>query len=194
VAAGSGSPSSPPPPPPDETPKPRDFTRILRNDLHARDMELGLSRSGPLVTAAHQAASPDIGPDVGTATIEVESDASGALVAVRVLDASGDAGPWQAVAAEIRRLMASKPLRVPSGSRGVRADLRIVVERVLPSGEKTAVKRGAAPDETCDTTGGGRRCVAGMPGGVGGTWGDVSNIGARRSRVVHVQLVGEALL
>jgi hypothetical protein len=32
-----------------------------------------------------------------------------------------------------------------------------------------------------------------MPG-AGGTWGDLSNIGARRSRVVHVQLLDEILL
>jgi hypothetical protein len=170
-----------------------DFARRLSDDMRAQDVALGHGIAGPLVSAAHDAASPNIAPDVGTATIEIESDASGQVVAAHVVDASGDRARWDDVAERIRRSMADKRLRVPAGARGVRAHVRIVAERTLPSGERTSIHAGAAPDEVCEGSGATRRCTAGMPG-AGGTWGDVTNIGAKRSRVVHVQLLDEALL
>lgn len=177
----------------DESARGGDFARRLSDDMRAHDVATGHSIAGPLVTAAHDAASPNVAPDVGSATIEIESDASGVVVAARVVDASGDRARWDDVAEQIRRTMAHKPLRVPAGARGVRAHVRIVAERTLPSGERTSIHSGAAPDEVCDGSGPTRRCTAGLPG-AGGTWGDVTNFGAARSRVVHVQLLDEALL
>lgn len=182
-----------PPPSADELGRNGDFARRLSDDMRAHDVATGHSIAGPLVSAAHEAASPRLAPDVGSATIEIDSDASGAVIAARVVDASGDRARWDDVAEEIRRSMAHKPLRVPAGAHGVRAHVRIVAERTLPSGERTSVRPGAAPDEVCDDSGPTRRCGAGMPG-AGGTWGDVTNFGAKRSRVVHVQLLDEALL
>jgi hypothetical protein len=177
----------------DESARNGDFARRLSDDMRAQDVATGHSIAGPLVSAAHEAASPRIAPDVGSATIEIEADASGEVVGAHVVDASGDPAGWEDVAAEIRRSMAHKRLRVPAGARGVRAHVRIVAERSLPSGERTSVRPGAAPDEVCESSGPTRRCTAGMPG-AGGTWGDLSNIGAKRSRVVHVQLLDEMLL
>jgi hypothetical protein len=177
----------------DEEARSGDFARRLSEDMRAQDVATGHSIAGPLVTAAHEAASPRLAPDVGSATIEIESDASGEVVAARVVDASVDRARWEDVAEEIRRSMAHRPLRVPAGARGVRAHVRIVAERTLPSGERTPVHSGAAPDEACDGSGPTRRCTAGMPG-AGGTWGDITNIGAKRSRIVHVVLLDEALL
>lgn len=191
VATASSAPR--PPPSAEEAAKNGDFGRRLSDDMRAHDVATGHSIAGPLVTAAHDAASPNVAPDVGTATIEIESDASGQVVAARVVDASGDRARWDDVADQIRRSMANKRLRVPSGARGVRAHVRIVAERTLPSGERTSVRPGAAPDEVCDGSGPTRRCTAGMPG-AGGTWGDVTNFGTKRSRIVHVQLLDEALL
>jgi hypothetical protein len=192
VPASSTAPR--PPPSAAEWERGGDFARRLSEDVHASEVATGHSIAGPLVSAAHEAASPRIAPDVGTATIEIESDASGEVVSAHVVDSSGDRAQWEDVAAQIRRSMAHKPLRVPAGAHGVRAHVRIVAERTLPSGERTTVHPGAAPDDVCDNSGPTRRCTAGMPGGAGGTWGDVTNIGAKRSRVVHVQLLDEALL
>ncbi len=191
VATASSAPR--PPPSVDEWARGGDFARRLSDDMRAHDVAKGHSIGGPLVSAAHQAASPNVAPDVGTATIEIEADASGEVVAARVVEASGDRAQWEDVAEQIRRSMAHKPLRVPAGARGLRAHVRIVAERTLPSGERTSIHSGAAPDEVCDGSGPTRRCTAGMPG-AGGTWGDVTNFGAKRSRVVHVQLLDEALL
>jgi hypothetical protein len=182
-----------PPPSADEWVRGGDFARRLSDDMRAHDLATGHSIAGPLVTAAHEAASPRVAPDVGRATIEIDSDASGEVVAARVVDASTDRARWEDVAEQIRRSMAHKRLRVPSGARGVRAHVRIVAERTLPSGEHTSFDPAAAPEEVCDRSGPTRRCGAGMPG-AGGTWGDVTNFGAKRSRIVHVQLLDEALL
>lgn len=182
-----------PPPSADEWARGGEFGRRLSDDMRAHDVATGHSIAGPLVSAAHEAASPNVAPDVGTATIEIEADASGEIVAAHVVDASSDRARWEDVAEQIRRSMAHKPLRVPAGARGVRAHVRIVADRTLPSGERTSVHAGAAPDEVCDGSGPTRRCVAGMPG-AGGTWGDVTNFGAKRSRIVHVQLLDEVLL
>jgi hypothetical protein len=174
------------------TPSPDGISRMLREDLQARDVAMGLGASGPLITAAHDAATPDIAPDVGAATLEIESDATGRITSARVVDATANAADWNEVAQRIVRLMASKPLRVAPGARGVRARLRIVAERSLPAGEKRQARSGATRDSDCDTSGGERRCTAGLPAGVSGTWGDLSNIGAKRSRAVRVQLLGES--
>jgi len=192
VASASSAPR--PPPSAEEYARNSDFARRLSDDMRAHDLATGHSIAGPLVSAAHDAASPNVAPEVGSATIEIESDASGQIVAAHVVEASADRAQWDDVAEKIRRSMANKRLRVPVGARGVRAHVRIVAERTLPSGERTQTRPGAAPDEVCDSSGPTRRCGAGMPAGAGGTWGDVTNFGARRSRVVHVQLLDEALL
>ena len=72
VALGSGPPSSSPSPidssRPAGSPSPE---RLLRDALDAHDRALGLGSEGPLVSAAHEAASPAFAPDVGSATLEI---------------------------------------------------------------------------------------------------------------------------
>lgn len=170
----------------------RAIERSIRESLTARDVELGLGRAGPLVSAAHDAASSPEAPEIGTTILEVESDAAGNVVAIR-----SDDRAWSQVAAAVVRRMAGKPLRVRTGARGVRARVRIVAERALPAGGHTSASPGAVPDDVaggskaCVGQGVTRRCIAGMPVGVTGSAGDTSNIGAHPTRVVHVQLVAE---
>ncbi len=166
----------------------------VRGPSDARDRAMGLGAAGAFVSVAHDAASPSLAPDVGTATLEIECDATGTAVSARVVSADGDLGAWNDVARELVRLATSKRAKLPHGARGLRAQLRIVAERALPSGEKRTIGAGAAPDDVCEGTGLNRRCTAGMPVGVGGTWGDLANIGAKRSRVVHVRVIDEAAL
>jgi hypothetical protein len=167
---------------------------MLRAPLDARDRAMGLGAAGPLVSVAHDAASPSLAPDVGTATLEIECDATGKAVTARVLYADAELGAWDDVAKALLRLAADKRVHLPRGAHGLRAQLRIVAERALPSGEKRTASAGAAPDDVCDGTGVNRRCAAGMPTGVSGTWGDLANIGAKRSRIVHVRVVDEEAL
>ena len=171
----------------------------IQGELAARDRELGLSRASPLVTAAHEAASPSIAPDEGSATFEIQSDETGRVVSARLVSFGSDTSAWNDVGRAIVTAMASdaKRLRLPPGARGLRARLQITAQRVLPGGEKHSYAPGAVPDDVagggsgCVQNGNTRKCIAGSPAGASGTLGDLSNIGQKRSRVVHVELLGE---
>ncbi|HEY8092045.1 MAG TPA: hypothetical protein VIF09_29490 [Polyangiaceae bacterium] len=173
--------------------------RILRDGLDAHDRALGLGRAGPLVSAAHEASSPSVAPDVGAATLDVESDATGKVLSARVVSGSPDASAWTGVARELVRLMASRSVRVPADARGLRTRLRIVAERTSPSGGGYATSAGGVPDDACvgradPRLGGlGRKCLTGMPTGGKQTL-DLSDVGAKPSRVVHVQVLSESVL
>jgi hypothetical protein len=177
-----------------------EIDRALRLGLAARDMELGLGASGPLVSAAHEAAS--MAPDVGAATLDIDVDGTGKVVTARVVTVSDDRAGWNAMAEEIVRIASGKTVHVRAGSRGVRARLRIVAERVPPAGTKRTSSAGAVPDDVaggmdgkaCDGEGAERRCVGGMPLGGSTTLGDLANIGAKAARIVHVTVLGEAAL
>jgi hypothetical protein len=197
VATQPGPPAASSSERPPHPPSPPSFEQTMREAADARDRAVGLGREGPLLSAAHEAASPSFAPDVGSATLEVESDASGKVLAAHVVSASGDVPAWNDVARELVRLMASKPMRAPRGGGGRHARLRIVAERTLPSGAAYARSPGPAiREEECvgqpdPRLGGlGRRCSTGMPAGAQQTF-DVSDVGARPSRVVHVQFLGE---
>jgi hypothetical protein len=174
--------------------------QMIQAELAARDRELGLSRASPLVSAAHEAASPSIAPDEGSATFEIESDETGKVVSAKLVSFGGDTSAWNDVGRAIVTAMApdSKRLRLPRGARGLRARLQITAERVLPSGEHHTYTAGAVPDDVagggsaCVPNGTTRKCISGSPAGASGTLGDLSNIGQKRSRVVHVQLLGES--
>ena len=194
--AGSADPRAPSEPPPASTAPDR---RLLET-LNARDLGLGLARGGPLVAAAHEAASLAIAPDTGSATFDVESDASGRVMAANLVASNGEAPAWTDVARELVSLMASKRLHLRPGARGLRTRLRITAERTLPSGTQTSSSPGAVPDDVpgadpvCEGQGSERKCVAGMPVGVTRSFGDVANIGAKATRIVHALILGEQTL
>jgi hypothetical protein len=179
------------------------LNRILRDGLAAHDRALGLGSAGPLVSAAHAAASPALAPDVGSATLEFECDAAGRVTTARVIAAATDVPAWSNVAREIVRLMAKRVVHLPSGARGLRAQLRITAERASPSGKKGGVVPGAVPDDVPGTPGGdkvcegvglARKCLRGFPVGFTMTGADAANLGANAVRMVRVQILGEATL
>jgi hypothetical protein len=186
-------------PGPDRSSSNERLSKALRQGLADRDQEIGLGRSGPLLSAAHDAASTRIAPEVGGATLEIDSDPEGRIVTARVL-AADDAAAWNGVARELVRAMSAKRVRVPPGARGIRSRLRIVIERARPSGETVATHAGALPDDVpgsdpaCIGAGAERRCTAGMPVGTSVTGADIANLGARASRIVHVLALGEEIL
>ena len=190
VAIAPGASAATAEPPPAAPPAPG---RILRDALEASDHARGLGPSGPLVSAAHEAASLPVAPDVGAAIFEVEADGDGKVIAAHVVaSAHADVGAWSDVARELVSLMASKRIHVPRGAHGYRAVLRITAERTLPAGEKRTVSPGAVPEGACIGEGISRKCPdVGLPLGVGGTWGDLSNFGQKRMHVVHAQVLDE---
>jgi len=187
-----------------EAPSPsRALDRMLRDELTAHDRALGISPGNALLTAAKDAASPLLAPDVGAATLEIESDAAGRVVSASVVSGPADAAAWGDVAREIVRLMSGKSLRLPRGARGLRTRLRISALRTPPSGKAGGTVAGAVPDDApgtaggdraCEGTGASRKCVAGMPGGATATGEDLSNLGARAVRVVRAQLLDDVAL
>ena len=188
-SVSSGEPSKPSSPSLDQT---------VRDALDARDRAVGLGREGPLLSAAHEAASPSFAPDVGSAELDIESDSTGHVVSAHVVSASGEVSAWNDVARELVRLMSSKSLRPPRNGRGLRTRLRIVAERTLPSGAAYALSAGpAVPENACvgqsdpRLAGLGRRCLTGLPTGAKQTF-DLSDVGAKPSRVVRVHFLGEA--
>ncbi len=184
----------------DRSAEQRATDRILRDPLDALDEERGLGRAGPLVSAAHEAASSPSAPDEGSATYEVESNAEGRVTKVTLVSPGPDRDGWSAVGRALEEALAAKSLRVPSGARGVRARVQIAAKRTLPAGEKRTYAPGAVRDDIAGTSEGAKECVGegmarkctkGSPFGATGTWGDLSNVGQIRTRVVHVQILGE---
>ena len=172
---------------------------ILRDGLEEHDRALGLGR-GALLSAARDALSGSSAPDEGSATIEIDSDSEGKVVSARVVAATAEVAAWNAVAREIVRLMSSKVVHATREGRGLRTRLRVVAERTLPSGAKYVHSTGpAVPDDACvgqadRRLGGlGRKCSTGLPAGASQSF-DLADVGARPSRVVHVQLQGEVPL
>lgn len=147
----------------------------VKASLDDHDREVGAGVGGPVVTAAHSAASGFKAPETGRATFEVETDGVGAVIAVRVLDVSSDKAGWEAVATTLRTTLGAQHLKVPKGAKGVL--VRVLVEAImrLPSGATQKVT--VAPKDI----------------GVGGTF-DLSDIGAKPSRVVSVRIVEERRL
>ena len=179
VAMGAPVAEEPPPVASAEPPRPS-IDQMLRDSLEARDHELGLGSAGPLVSAAHDAASLAFAPDTGGATFEVVSDAEGRVTSANIVSVSADGPAWSDVARELVSLMSSKRLHVPRGAHGYRARLRITAERALPAGSKTTSAVGAVPDDipggekSCEGEGMHRKCTKGSPIGATGTWGDLS--------------------
>lgn len=177
---------------------PRD--RSFREALDAHDRELGLGPSGPLVAAAREAGSLPSAPDTGNAIFDVDADASGKVLSASVVSFSTDGSGWTAVAQQLVTLMSPKTLRLPLGAHGIRVRLRISAERSLPSGQRGETHAGAVPDDVpgadpvCEGSGWLRKCTKGMPLGATMNTVDVANLGARASRIVRAQILGEQTL
>ena len=178
-----------------EKPPPEDLAaeHSLRDALAEQDRAHGLARTGPLVTAAHSAASSN-GPVHGATTIEVDCDGFGVVTSARA-----DNSLWDRVAAGIVAEMKGKTVRVPPGV-GLRTRLRVVAELARPSGEHGSMSIGAVSDDapgadkSCVGIGIFRKCLTGMPVGFTYAKKDLSNAGVARKRVVHVDILSEAEL
>jgi hypothetical protein len=167
---------------------------LVHDELRAGDQERGLGASGPLVSAAHEAASPSIAPDVGEALLDVVTDSEGKVVDVSVAGASGERSVWSDFAHEVARQMGSKRLKVPPGARGVHTRIRVRAARVLPSGGSPSVSAGVVDPEGCTGDQGlSRKCFDGPIRQVGGRF-DLSDVGAKPRRVVHVRVEEESPL
>lgn len=164
----------------------------VKEALAERDRAGGIVRGGPLVTAAHAAASNEDAPHTGSAFFEVDADPNGVVTSARTEDER-----WRGVADGILRAMRGKTVRVAPGASGLRTRVRVVAELQRPSGEEKSLKLGAVPDDIpggekqCVGKGLERKCLTGMIVGFTVTGADANNLGAAVRRVVHVTILGE---
>lgn len=113
-------------PPPREAPPGASVVRRpavdLEESLGTAGADPGLTASSPAVSASYRSA--ELGPDVGTALLELRTDTSGAVVSVKVLG-SGGSSRWALVAGDLLARLKEHLLRVPAGARGLVTRLRI---------------------------------------------------------------------
>jgi hypothetical protein len=120
---------------------PASTTGGLQEGLEARDRELGLGPSGPVIGALYRAAHSDIAPQLGTAQFRVTLFSSGA-VEVSVSSATDRLAGWSAVAARAAETLRSTPQRIPAQRKGVSMVVEVTAESVFPNGLKRKDLRG----------------------------------------------------
>ncbi len=197
ASSSSASPGSAPPAA--DHPPATAVLQMMKDAVDERDRSLGLGGGGVLVSAARRAATLPSAPEAGRASIEVDCDADGKVVSVRLREASSS--EWETVRQELARILAARSVPVPAGARGLRIGLLLTAERQAPAGEHGTSHLGAVPD---DVAGGGdhgcvgsgltRKCLTGMPLGITVSGVDVSNLAARAVRQVRVTVTKQERL
>jgi hypothetical protein len=148
----------------------------LAEGLAEHDASLGLGSGGPVVSAAHAIPVEALVSIDGAGVFDVETDASGHVVSVRVADVTSDDLEWRKVARALQAQLASTTLRVPSGARGVAVRMRVEVIARMPSGAVSG--HAIRPFAGANTE------------AYAGVTGDLSDIGAHPVRTVHARVLG----
>lgn len=117
---------------------PVDAAKILRAATDKHDVALGVGFGGPVAGAGRSALSSPSAPLGGRGRYEVRTNAAGQIVAVRALE--GDAA-WQAFAATLQAVLASRTLRVPEGARGVVVVVALEARQQEVAGAGSSVMR-----------------------------------------------------
>ena len=187
--------------------------QMLQTGLAAHDQEVGLGPEGPAALLAEKIVMDSATQPNTSGLLLIRTDASGIAVHVEVLQADNETQGWQRIAEELKRELAKKPLRVPSGSSGVSFQLRVVSRVQLPSGADpglavelfgVTVKEGdgdrssrisvLSPKVTVTEievpySNGATMPMLGFSPNVLGVLGDLADIGAVARRVVRAHLV-----
>jgi hypothetical protein len=127
-------------------PRTASTTGGLREALEARDVEVGLGPAGTVLTAAREAASADVAPQIGTALFSAVILRNGE-VTVALESCNRDAPSWTRVGDVLRGVIKKKPPRIADGRNGVALTIEIKAEQRWPNG--TSVE-GEAPHLAVD--------------------------------------------
>lgn len=106
----------------------------LRSGLAQNDQKRGLGPEGPAVAAVKRIVLDSATTPNTSALLRLRTDPDGHTVHVEVLEASSESAGWSRIAAELRRALSGKKLRVPPGTGGVSMVLRVASRVQLPSG------------------------------------------------------------
>ena len=186
----------------------------LVEGLAQHDVDMGMGRGGPVVSAAERAAKVPDAPLEGSATFEVAVDASG-HVNVHLGDVTSDHEGWARVASAMGGMVDTRRLRIPAGAHGLHVVVRVTAKVQYPNGldpkvlgthfeatpgkiteTKTRIVIEKLPSVTIATVG--KVCGVGVTLGLGGlSLGggcNPENAGMGTMRVVSGQIVSESRL
>lgn len=106
----------------------------LLEGLAAGDRAKGLGLEGAVVRAVTELVRASALPLATRATFQLLADADGVTRSVEVLESGSDAREWQRIAEGLKRALATRRLRMPAQSSGVRFQIRIQSRELLASG------------------------------------------------------------
>jgi hypothetical protein len=184
----------------------------LSKGLDDRDVDLGLGRGGPVLSALEAASRGMDVPVEGAATFDVAIDISG-HVSVALSDVSSQYAAWSRVASAAGAAVDAKRVRIPPGARGWHIVVRIDAKVQYPNGlkpkqlgnhfeatpgeiDKDSLVMKKIPGFTISHVG--KVCGVGLsvtilgPSIIGGC--DPSNIGMPAGRIVSGHIVSEGRL
>lgn len=168
----------------------------VKDALRARDQSVGLGLEGPVVHALEDATHAGFAPDRGTATFLAVLDERGLVIDLKILSSTASSSSGARGWEDVRRRAVKSLARAKIDMRGVkRAELKIAVESevLLPSGNKPEgpkihsdpkpatmkVETNAPPSPgNADVVAGAQLAEF-----------DVTDIGAKKQRVVHTKLL-----
>lgn len=153
----------------------RQLNRSLANGAAASDVSRGLARGGVLISSLRSVARLE-GPETGSAVIQIQVDASGVPVGVRLLQ--GGSAEWDRVLRRLRAQLTQQRLRVPQGAAGLMVTLAVQSKVQRPSG---ASVNGPAAD------------VEMSPLETSGTF-DLSDLSGSVQRIVAARILSEEVL
>jgi len=99
--------------------------RRLLPAYNAHDVELGLAPGSALATLTQDLVRRSRVPTEGHALLRLDSDALGIVASVHILEASAGHAEWNELAGQIATASRTKPLKVPTGARGVSVTIAV---------------------------------------------------------------------
>jgi hypothetical protein len=166
--------------------------RSVKDALHARDREIGLTPEGPVLSALRDATYDSAAPPKGRAVFVAIVDKLGVVVDLRLGD--GEAATWREVRERAVKTLASRKVTM-RGAGPVELRIEVVSQVTLPSGSEHHVSpaMSASKIEVPDSAkiGGGAADV--VQSWTVGTF-DLSDVGAKRRQVVHARVVSSHAL
>lgn len=167
---------------------------MMKAELREHDRGIGLTPEGPILAALRDATYASSSPERGRATFVAVVDAAGIVVDLRIAGANESAATkgWEDTLARAKRALVGAKLAM-RGAGLTELRIAVVSEVLLPSGSEAPVApalsasrvaiTGAAPDQGV---------TSGVPKTVTVGTFDLSDVGARPRRVVHVRVVSSS--
>jgi hypothetical protein len=143
----------------------------MRTALHDQDVARGLGGGGAVVTALKAAVLASTAPLESHAILIAIADASGVVMQVDVESASDDPASFRAIADDVLARLRGQSIRVPAGAHGLAVRIGVESKVSAPSGGGVGLD----------------------PKSAGGHF-DLSDIGARSTRVIHAHILAEQIL